>query len=228
MRIEWALLGLVLCGCASGAPEPASPGEQPEVAAGAGAPAPETAPDPAAVVASLTAEPPAAYYLPEDGTALVASVINVEGTSTTVTVNKLKPGGEKETIAEWELANDEGESAKVAEAARRALAERLTGVVLVPLTFTKWPEDKDALELASPKLTLGWRKQGAAVEARIGGKVVTVAEVMETEPQVPSPIAVYASADSPVVVVQIEQDPGEHYTEGFNYFTEMLRLDLPK
>ena len=226
MRLASMVAGLLLAGCVSSG-EPATAGKAPP----AGDPAPAPAPvDPAVAIKNLTATPATSYYLPGDGAVLYAVVVHVEGTGSQVSAVMLRAGEDKDEVAEWpgDLNGDDDEVAearKEAEQAQSALAARLAGKDLVPLTYTEWPKGKAFFELASPAVRLDW-KDGRRVEATVGGKKVADAEVSVMEPHVPRPAGVYASAASPALLVAIDQDPGEAYTEGFNFFTEMVRVDL--
>lgn len=218
---------LLLPGCVA-ASEPA-PAARPSAAPAA---RPARSVDPAEAIGKLTADPATSYYLPADDAILFAEVVHVEGTGSDVSAVMLRRGSEKDVVAEWPgdvNADDEevAEAKKKADEARSALAARLAGKELLPLTFTAWPKGQARFQLASPAITLEW-KEGHRLEASAGGRPVASAEVSVTEPHVPSPSGVFAGPGSPAVLVAIDQDPGEAYTDGFNFFTEMVRVDVPR
>src|SRR5262245_34362994 len=115
------LAALVLAGCGGsggGEPAPVTPAPVPPAAqeqppfdklaekAEETDPAAEPPPSPEEAAAlqaleKLTAEPPVAFYLKEDGAVLVARAAEVQGTGSEVSALALHPDGKSEPLAEW-------------------------------------------------------------------------------------------------------------------------------
>src|SRR5688572_23014511 len=106
MRLLWTFL-VAGCVTTSGPPE----GETPIAnQAAPEQPAPQAV-TPDQAIAGLTAKPAIAYYLPERNEVLYAQVVNVEGTSETVSVILIGADGMKDTAAEWDSMRNEDEGA---------------------------------------------------------------------------------------------------------------------
>jgi hypothetical protein len=189
MRSRRASLVAVIvaaCGGSSTEPAPVTPAPVPEPAEIPSAsepaePAAASSPEEAAAleaIGRLDGEPPLAYYLPGDGSALV--------------------GKSGEAV----LVGADGKSQVVASAgdhARRQLAARLAGRQLVELGFAEWPDGQRVLEVASPKMSVRWQKSGK-LSARVGGKTIAIGRVGSAA-DAPRPVALFFSQDSPAVLV---------------------------
>jgi hypothetical protein len=205
-----AALSLSACGGSPAEPAPVTPAPVPEPeeerpAPEASAEAEPGAPSPAEVqvmeaLARLIGEPPVAFYLPRDRSALVARAADGE-----VAAILLDADGRAEPLARWTA--KAGGPAAIA----RPVATGLAGAPMVEMTYTAWPAGKDRLRLTRPALTVIWRR--GRLSARVGKKSLAVG------PAPARPAGVFASPASPAVLVLIRRDPGAS--------TEVLRFDRP-
>jgi len=233
------LLALLLgaCGGSSTEPAPVTPAPVPEpeqepadalAEAADEAEAPKPSPDEARAIAALeqlTADPPVAFYVPDESGALVSRAVPVEGSASEVSALLLLAGGKIERLAEWP-ARAEGDAAHAAAEVRRRLAARFAGKQLVELTWTPWPAGKRVLELPSPAMSVTWQK-GGRLSARAGGKRIAIGKVAAVKPHVPRPAGVFASPDSPVAIVVVVHQPVASPGEKVSAMTDVLRFDLP-
>jgi hypothetical protein len=174
------------CGGSSTEPAPVTPAPVPEPAelpSGSQPEEPAAAPGPEEAraleaIGRLAGEPPLAYYLPGDGSALVGK----SGEAVLVGVD-----GKSQVVAS---ADDD---------ARRQLAARLAGQQLVELGFVDWPDGQRVLEIAGRKMSVRWQKNGK-LSARVGGKTIAIGRVGSAA-DAPRPVALFSSQDSPAVLV---------------------------
>ena len=176
-----------------------------------------------AAIARLTADPPAAYYLPGDGTALVGRAVRVADGGSEVSALLLSAGGKSEEAAAWRTGA--GDEAAHTGEVQRLLAARLAGKEMVELTYTPWPAGKSSLAVAVPKMTVTWKKN--ALAARVGSKRVAVGKVEAVAPHVPHPAGVFAGERSPAALVVVRHDPTGTSAEQLGVLVDVLRFEVP-
>ncbi len=238
------LLLLAACGGSSGSPQPTpvTPAPVPAPAqdqegfnalaesadqpGGGPADAPLTADEQRALAAieRLTASPPVAFYLPADRRVLVARAVRLEDGASEVSALLISPDGQTEEAAEWRAGSrsEDDEAAKI----RRLLAAKLAGAAMVELTYTAWPAGASSLPVASPAMTVSWRKN--ALAARIAGKRVAIGKVQPVAPHVPRPAGVFAGPDSPAALVVVRHDPAGASAEQLGALVEVLRFEISR
>ena len=106
----------------------------------------------------------------------------------------------------WDVGAD---PKKAGLAALEKVAERLRSKKYVPLSRIEWPSDKRELALPGGP-TLELKGDGVAVPRAKGTPLVTELE-KPSPPHKNRVLAAYTSKDHPVVVLEVQRDPGKAY-----------------
>jgi hypothetical protein len=170
--------------------------------------------------------PPA--YSPSTGTFIYVLSHTEEGNGTGLTFFMARAGEEKpfETLPICKAGECAYDFAPWFEDFTPKVVERVKGKGYVLLTSTRWPEHKGQMTLASPPLTLRWQRD-RLVATRAGKPPVTLPPVKFAPQHKATPSAVAVVPDGTWIVVEIDFDPGSHYAQGFNNYSEVHTYRLP-
>jgi hypothetical protein len=112
------------------------------------------------------------------------------------------------------------------QAALPKVMDRVRGKGFAMLGPVRWPEGKLRMTLASPALALRWQRDHL-VATRPGEGPVTFPPIKFAPQHKATPSAVAVVPDGTWIAVEIDFDPGSHYGEGFNVYSEVHTYRLP-
>jgi hypothetical protein len=119
------------------------------------------------------------------------------------------------------------DAARATEKVVPNLASRLQAGAYVALDKSAWPADAPDLLVPAVGIKLKWKRNQILAVSAVG-KSIPLKKVEVLAPFRAAPVAVYAATGVPVLVVAVEQNPGEAYLEGYNVVTEMHLVRIPE
>lgn len=157
----------------------------------------------------------------------VAAVVRyqVEGTGEGCDVVFLDEKGKR--VDSFAVHDAQDDAARATEKVVPNLASRLQAGAYVALDKSAWPADAPDLLVPAVGIKLKWKRNQILAVSAVG-KSIPLKKVEVLAPFRAAPVAVYAAAGVPVLVVAVEQNPGEAYLEGYNVVTEMYLVRIPE
>jgi hypothetical protein len=148
-----------------------------------------------------------------------------EGTGAGMNIVVLGEDGKQQEEIEVHAPGDD-EEAKV-KATIPTLEKKLSEGKFEPLARTDWPKGK---EMVTPfeGLELQWKANELTLTRSGEGKNAQKKKIPKEKPFTITPTEVHTLPSSPVVVIQLDHDPGSAYGEGFNVFSSFEILPMPQ
>jgi hypothetical protein len=142
-----------------------------------------------------------------------------EGMGSTEAFEK-KPGADAISLVEFEIGDEREEPARIK--AEDKLAKYFLEQNFIALERQEWDGEE---RIAVGGAFLQWKRRKLSL-IRANKKAKKLEYYPIDKPHVPDVRAIYSSKNAPIVVVEVNYDPGQAYIEGYTVRTEMDVFDL--